>query len=246
MWFGATKMLQGLSPYESSGPGREYDWDWSVLYPGTAFALAAPLAVLTESHASAAFVAISVWLLVFGATRDSWHRLPAFASAAFVIAVRAAQWSPLLSAGLFIPGVAVAWAAKPTLGLGFFAAAPTGRHRIYCACGGLALVALSRLLLPSGPFSWWERVKETQHMVPPLFQPAGFLLLGVRARWKRKEAALLLAMALVPQSPSIYDALPILLFIPNTYREASALSIISSIGALLMLQVPELDAQEFV
>ena len=83
-------------------------------------------------------------------------------------------------------------------------------------------------------------------MVPPLLQPAGFLLLGVLARWRRKEAALLLAMALVPQSPSIYDALPILLFIPNTYREASALSLISSIGALLMLQVPELDAQEFV
>ncbi|MEO7397599.1 MAG: hypothetical protein ABIW84_03450, partial [Ilumatobacteraceae bacterium] len=190
VWFGAKTMLQHRNPYARVGPGLEFNWDWGLFYPGTALALAIPVAGMSETTASTAFVMFGVWLVVFGSTRTSWHRLPAFASAAFVIAVRAGQWSPLIAAGWFVPTAAIAWGSKPTLGLAMLLAAPTSRHRFFAIVGGIVLVAISMALLPSWPWDWAGKLSETEHMVPPFLQPGGFLIALALLRWRTPEAAL--------------------------------------------------------
>ena len=43
-WFGARSLLDGQNPYELVGPGLPYPWPWPLVYPGTAFVAALPVA----------------------------------------------------------------------------------------------------------------------------------------------------------------------------------------------------------
>ena len=83
-WFSARAMVQHRDPYSIVGPGLEYHNDYPLYYPATAFVAATPFALLPENAAALAFVAVSVFLLVWGMTADSWHRLPLIVSASFM------------------------------------------------------------------------------------------------------------------------------------------------------------------
>ena len=102
-WFGARAMLEGRNPYALVGPGLEFEWPYRLLYPATALVIAIPFTVFSLHVAAVAFVAMSTFALAFGITREGWHRLPLFASAAFIDSVMTAQWSILMSAALFLP-----------------------------------------------------------------------------------------------------------------------------------------------
>src|SRR5215203_3409049 len=117
VWFGARQMLDGHNPWPLVGPGLEFNWPWGLLYPGPALVIAIPLAWLREGTASTVFVWLSVFALVWGATRDSWFRVPAFASLPFVVGASAGQWSALTASSWFLPATAAVWIAKPTLGV---------------------------------------------------------------------------------------------------------------------------------
>lgn len=238
VWIGARCLLDGTNPYLVVGPGRALDWPWPVRYPAPAFVAALPLALMSEWAASVVFVAGSAFLLAFGMTRESWHRIPALASGPFLLAAGAGQWSPLFTASWFIAPLAVIFAIKPTSGLAAFLYSPTKEHRFYALAGGAVLVAISFAFLPAWPVHWMDRIETSGDYAMPLLQRAGWLIPLVLLRWRDRSAWVVFLLAIVPQAHSIYDVLPLLVLVPRSYREAIFLSAASSIGFMLMI-LPE-------
>jgi len=237
-------MLAGIDPYPVVGPGLQFDWPWELRYPGPAFVAILPAVWLPEWLASVLFVSGSTFLLAYGMTRDSWHRIPALFSGPFILAAGAAQWSPLFTATWFIPQLSVIFAIKPTVGLAAFLFSPTSTHRRYAAIGGAVLLLLSMLLFPSWPESWYENVTSTSDYSSPLLQTGGFLIALVLLRWRRREAWIVFLMAVIPQAHSIYDVLILLVLVPATYREAVFLAAAANLGFILMI-IPENDGQPY-
>lgn len=241
VWFGARSLAHGVNPYPLVGPGLTYQWDWYLLYPATSMIVAMPLSVLREFPASVAFVWISAAILAYVITAQGWNRLFLFASAPFIIAAGAAQWSPLFCAVICRPALGWLLAAKPNLGVAIAGTSSSGRLVISALVGAVGLTAISLLLLPSWPRDWLLALRHSSHMIVPILRPGGFLVLLALLRWRRSEARLIIALACVPQTGSWYEALP-LLTVPVTRRECQLLSLLASLGYLLSIHfVPQLS-----
>jgi hypothetical protein len=145
--------------------------------------------------------------------------------------VLAAQWTIILTAALFLPWLAALSAAKPQNGLPVLAA---GSKKTMTAglIGAVLLFAVSLLFLPGWPREWFAHINGSNPLNPPLFSPVGALVVLVLLRWRRPEAWLVFLMACLPQTFMWYSALA-LLTVGATYREASFLSLTSTIGFLL-------------
>jgi hypothetical protein len=178
------------------------------------------------------FVFISCFALTFGCTRDSWHRLPMLASASFFDSVIAAQWSIVLTAALFIPALSFFVFVKPQSGIPVLAAATRRATWGIALFGGLSLLVVSLWILPGWPREWFRFVQQANHMKAPLLTPVGVLTLAVLLRWRRPESWLIVVGAALPQTLMWYSGL-MPLAIARTYREACALSLLSTLGYLL-------------
>ena len=146
-------------------------------------------------------------------------------------AAGSAQWSPLFTAAMSTPILAVAFAAKPTVGLAL-AIAGSARVRTYAICGAIILFMASIAWLPSWVSDWIANARTANHIASPLFRTGGVAVLLVLIRWRRPEARLILALACVPQSGAWYEALPLFL-VPRSRNETILLAISSSVGFLL-------------
>lgn len=235
-WFGARAMLSERNPYALVGPGLAYDWPWPLVYPGTAFVVALPLAHVKLLAANLAFVFVSSALLAYSVTEDGWSRLPLFGSSAFIVAAGAAQWSPLFTAALGIPVLAFFFAAKPTIGLALCLARPR-ELAIPALVGGIIITGVSLFLFPAWPALWLRQLHYATQMAPPFLRPGGFFILLALLRWNRPEARLLIALAVIPQVGSWYEALPVFA-VTRTYKETMGLSIASLIGFHLGGRIP--------
>lgn len=170
-WFGGRAMLDGRDPYQLIGPGREFDIKWAPLYPATAMVAAMPVAALTEELATMGFVAISVFLLAYGITRDGWHLMPLFATEPFASSARLGQWSILVTAAWFLPWLASLTLAKPQAFLPILVASRSRAPFLLASIGGIALLLISLAFLPSWPAAWLDAMKSTSHMSPPIARP---------------------------------------------------------------------------
>jgi hypothetical protein len=226
-WFGAKALLHGADPYSLIGPGHIYDWPWRPLYPVTAMIVALPFNILSQNTASVTFVFLSAGVLAYGVTADGFYRLPMFASASFIIAAAAAQWTPLLTAGFLIPPLAFVFVAKPNIGLAFFVSANYNVRRV-AVIGGLILLVASLVWMPTWPREWFENLK-TGGTVPPILRTGGFVSLLALLRWRRPEARLIVAMSLVPQTGTWYELLPLFL-VASTASESMILCILSGLA----------------
>lgn len=233
-WFGARAMLHGIDPYPLVGPGRPFDWDWHLYYPATTMVVVLPLALLPELMATLAFVWISAALLTYALTERGWERIWILPSAAFIVAVRAAQWSPIFSAAYLLAPLAAILIAKPTLGAAIVAGSPSLRTLSFAVFGGVVLLTVSLALLPSWPAEWFELIRRQSDLGPPVAWTGGVFILLALFRWRLPEARLLAGMGLVPLTASWYEALPLLL-IGKTKRECQVLSMISSLGYILQI-----------
>lgn len=231
-WFGARSLLYGIDPYPLVGPGRVYNWDWELLYPANAMVLAIPLAWMPEIAAASVFVWVSSACLAYGVTDRSWDRLFIFPSSAFIVAVRAAQWSPLFSAAICIPWLGFVLSAKPNVGVAIGLAVYSKKATVNAIIGAVVVTAISLVLLPTWPRAWLTALS-SYHPLIPLMRPGGFVILVALLRWRRPEARLILLLACVPQTGSWYEALPLLL-VATTRRETQMLSLVSSLGYLLI------------
>ena len=232
VWFGARAMVAGADPYELVGPAKPYRLSTPLLYPGTAFVAAIPFTVFTERVASLLFVSISTFLLAYGMTANSWHLLPMFVTEAFASSARLAQWSLLLTAAFFIPGLAFLISVKPQNGLPVAVGSLSRATLRATLFGAIVLTAISLVLLPSWPGKWLSLLGTAHHMAPPITRFGGPLVALVLLRWRRWEAWLLLTLVCMPHTWGWYNVLT-LFVIPATYREACVLALMSSAGAVL-------------
>jgi hypothetical protein len=225
LWYGARALLEGRNPYTTivwSGGG------FGFRYPLSTALLTIPLSGLPPNIAGSLYIALSCALLAFACTRRAWWPLLLFLSGSMIQSVRAAQLSPLLTFGLLTPAAMWLGALKPNIGLAMLAYRPSAR----AALTMLIVSAIALISMPSWPLDWVATVRASPVHYSPLRTLGGPLLLLALLRWRRAEARLLTAMAVVPSSPIVYEALPLFL-VPTTWKQMTALVILSDLAYLV-------------
>lgn len=224
VWAGAKALWQGKDPYVVVGPGREFGWSWPLYYPLPALVSVAPLGLLPVLVARSVFAGGSAALLAWAITRDGWSRLPIFLSVSFMVTMELGQWSALYAAAFFIPALGVIGSAKPNFGVVLGAAMNERRTIPWMIGGTVILIAVSQVLQPGWHESWLANLRGAEHFKAPVQRPLGFLLLLAAFRWRRAEARWLLALAIIPQAPSFYDQL-LLVVVCLTRQESLAFAV---------------------
>ncbi|HEU6449776.1 MAG TPA: hypothetical protein VFT57_00045 [Gemmatimonadaceae bacterium] len=215
LWYAARSLLAGGSPYGAVGPGRSFDWPFPLFYPLPGVLAAVPFTLLTPVAASILFSGISAALLAWAFTRDASYRLLALLSFSFYYAVAISQWSPLLITAALIPSLGFVFAVKPTIGLALWLYRP----RWEAVAGCLAIILLSFAVRPQWLGEWVGTFGAGTHIRGPITMLGGPLILLALLRWRRPEARLLVALACVPHTTLLYEALPLFL-IPASWVQA--------------------------
>ena len=233
VWAGARFFLQGYDPYTMVGPGRAFEWTFQLHYPLPAVLIGVPFAWLPLRVADAAFAAVGAGALAWmiSGAPERRPQFLVFTSFAFLIAASTAQWSPLMTAAALTPALGWLLACKPTLGLAFLAAWPSGKSIVGAAAFGLITVAI---------WPWWVRswlsVISTAHQIlAPITVAGGPLVLMALLKWRRPEARLLVALACIPHSPVVYEAVPLFLVVQRPW-EGVVLAALSVVVHLLQLR----------
>ncbi len=222
VWIGARALVSGADPYTVvPTTGTRYP----LYYPLTAIVVGAPFAALALEWARVLWAALSGAALALAAIRYGRGLPTALLSASFLNAVVQGQWSPLLTAAAVLPALSWIWAAKPSVGAALFAAYPSRR----ALAGAVLLLGVSLAVFPTWPVRWIEALRETNHLAP-VMRPGGFLLLLALIRWRQAEARLLAALACIPHTIGLYEALPLFL-IPRTRWQGYGLVVLSYAAA---------------
>ena len=220
IWLLARSLLRGVNPYAVGCPVNPPCADGAQYYPATAGVAMLPFAVLPAGLAAALFVGLSAGFLGYAIARTGLWRAPMLLSWPFFVAIGNGQWAPLLIAAALLPGMQWLYAVKPQLGLALWFARPSWRAVV----GGLLLVVVSLVLWPAWPLDWLHAALHSPYVRSPLrwawFAP---VLLAAAFRWRTPEGRLLLAMAILPQTPFAYDQLALWL-VPRTHRESLVLT----------------------
>ena len=232
-WVAARALLHGHNPYDAIGPGRAFEWRFPFFYPLPAALIAMPFAWFSVSVTRALFISMSATLLAFAIIRRDYHRLLLFLSAGFCVSLLKSQWEPLLTAAALLPALSWVFVAKPTVGAALFVAFPSRT----AVLGGVALVAVSLVVMPAWPAHWIQMLHQETHMRTPLITPLGPLLLLALLRWRRPEARLLVALACVPQTLILYMTVPLFL-IPGTLGESALLAALSWVAQATTFTMP--------
>jgi hypothetical protein len=217
--------VQGHNPYaavNASGMG------YPLFYPMPAILVLAPLGALPLAAARAMFAALGTLLLSVAAFRYGRGLPAALLSASFLSALMQGQWSPLLTPGAVLPWASMLWIVKPSIGLAL-AVGYLDRRAAWGACG---LLAASFMVQPGWVVDWLEALRSTNHVILAL-QPGGFVLLGALVRWREPEGRLLTAFACVPQTPALYETLPLFL-LPASRWGGYLLAALSLIATYVM------------
>ncbi len=236
IWHAARALFDGRNPYLEIGPGLAFDWPQYFFYPLTAAIATAPLALLARSTAAACFTALAAGAFVWSATRRSLAPAVVITSASAAMAAETVQWSPLLAATIGLPWLGFVLAAKPTVGFAMFVARPTRA----AVSGCVTLVAISLVVAPWWPESWLTALHHTSVLtaggtpyLAPAATPGGALALLALLRWRRPEARLIAALACMPQTPLLYETVPLFL-VPATLLEGGVLWAGSWLAAALL------------
>jgi hypothetical protein len=222
-WLTARALLSGDNPYAvipaAIGPQFQF------FNPLPAAVVAIPFALLRPEVGLALFSGLSAAILAFVVTRRSYDPLVMFLSASFAHTIVMGQWSLLLTAALFAPSLAFLGSTKPNIGVAIVAALASWR----AAAAMLAFAVLTLVFRPSWPMEWLAVVRTSSWHFSPLGIPGGVLILLALLRWRRPEARLVATLGLLPQSPFVYEAMP-LFFVPRSRAGFYALVIGSDIA----------------
>jgi hypothetical protein len=245
VWYAARAVRQGLDPYDVIGPaGPFFRWDWRFYYPMTAVVLVMPLSFLPLLVARLVFVGASAGLLAYGLANRPW-RLVLLLSAPVVMGVHAAQWSLLFAGSVLLPALAVVSAVKPNLGAAVLLGQARRAAWLYAIAGSAALGVVSFAAAGWWIPSWLAAVRTAPHFRPYVMHLGGVLLLLALLRWRRPEARLLAAYALVPHTTVLYEAAPVLL-VAETRRECLSLAVASGIAFLVQHSVRAPDTPTYI
>jgi hypothetical protein len=238
VWHAANAFLAGRNPYAEVGPGLAFDWPAPLFYPLPAVITVIPLTPLPVAIAGVIFAGIASGAFVWAATRDSLAPAVVITSASAALAAETVQWSPLIGAAFGLPWLAFLLCAKPTVGFAVWIARPTKRATYLI----LGFLVVSLLLSPGWPAAWLAALRHTSLATPsgtPYLSPirtlAGAFCATLLFRWKRPEARLVLALACVPQTPLLYETVPLFL-VPVSLVEGGVLWLGSWLAALWLIR----------
>lgn len=227
MWYAARALLGGQDPYEAVGPGRAFDWPWELYYPLPAVLVSTPLALLPLGLARVAFSAIGGFVVGYAIAPQWRSRWPILLSMAFFSAISRNQWSPFVLAAAWVPIAGAVVALKPNVGL--ITLAVQDRRALTISIGGaLALVAASFAVRPDWLATWLTLVRGAPNKEVAALQPLGFLLLFALFAWRSVEGRALVAMSVVPHTPSLYDLLPVFIA-TRTARQALGVAVLTHV-----------------
>ena len=232
-WVTAQSIIRRSSPYTVFGPGGQFPHEFPNLYPATVGVIVLPFLALRFWVAAAIFSAISTGLLAFGLSKEGYQRFPLFVALPFLIAAYSQQWSVIFSAAFLLPTLSFLYVAKPSIGLGMLVANSSRRAIVSATLGGVLILVISLLAIPSWPSEWIATISHySRHMVSPIRMPGGIVALLALFKWRRPEARLIVAMALVPQNIAWYDSVPLLL-VPSTMIQSLIMAMLSSTPATI-------------
>lgn len=198
----ASDLLAGRNPY--ADPGQ--------LYPLPVALFGLPFVHVPLEIAAGIFFGVSSALLAFGISRQGLRHFLIFLAYPYWACLLTAQWIPLIMASTFFWWLTPAVLAKPQIGLPV--AASRGTRNGILAC--IAIIFLSVLVMPHWPMLWLAATRKYVRYVPLLVFP-GPLLLAALARYRHRDAWLLLLAACMPQR-WFYDTF-FLWLIPKTRRQ---------------------------
>ena len=228
IWWAARLVLHGQDPYaviNGSRPGFPFHY----FYPMPATWAAIPLAGLDVYAARVTFAAASGAVFAYAVTRERWLPAVAVASQSYWSCVYLVQWTPIIAAAAVLPWLGWTWACKPNVAA-IAAVGVRDRRALLVSLAFAAAFAVATLLVdPGWPLRWRDALETAEHFRPIVTRPLGALLLLAVLRWRRAEARVLLALALVPHTPGTREAL--LFFVtPLNWMQAFAL-VVGSWGA---------------
>ena len=225
-WAAARLLAQGKNPYELIGPGRPFEHRWPLVYPATAAVASMPFAWASPRVADALFIGFGAAVLAWALTRHTLAnpQLWVFASFPMMVSAQTVQWSPLLTAAAVTPALGFLFAAKPSIGLAILTAYPS-HAAIY---GATAFSLLTILIWPFWVPAWLTNLPSLTHMIAPITCWGGPLILLALLKWRRPEARLLVALACMPQTPVLYEVVPLFLLVRNL-REAALLIVLTGV-----------------
>ena len=230
VWRATHIVLDGGDPYRLTWWMKIAALHSPFYYPLPAIGMGLPFVWLRPQDAAIAFVACSAGLLGFAITRGGFNRVPILLSVPFIFAAQLSQTSFLILALALLPLAAGLTVFKPNIGLALFACRP----RLWTVLTGGALLLGSIAISPEWPGEWLGIVRSSPVHGAPVATGIGALALLAVLRWRRPEARLLVAMALIPHGLYFYDELPLWL-VASTRREALLLSGASWVGWLFWM-----------
>jgi hypothetical protein len=187
----------------------------TIPYPLPAALVALPFTPFPAEIAGALFFGLSSGLLAYGLIRQSPQRLLIFFAFPYWAALLTAQWAPLIMCGAFFPMALAFCVAKPHTGTPIALTRPS---RIgFLAAAGLLLASFA--VRPHWLSEWIPQTFSYRYFVPLLVLPGPLLVLAL-ARWRDRDARLLLLACILPQR-WFYDSFPLWL-IPKTPRRIMA------------------------
>lgn len=225
----ARALLAGENPYDAVGPGRQFEWRWPLYYPLPTLILTAPFAAFPLPVARVLFSGVGATIFGYAITRGgNYWRLPFCLGAAFLMCLWRTQWSLYLTAAYFVPFAAIFLIAKPNIALAIVAGIRSRRQVIVTILTGLLLVAVALLARADWINNWISALLTKEYVSAPISNPGGFLLLLSLLKWRRPEARVFAALVAVPQTPSFYDLVP-LIVVARNMREVSVVSLLTSV-----------------
>jgi hypothetical protein len=230
-WAAARMLANGENPYDLIGPGRPFEHQFLMIYPATAAAAAMPLAWVPSRLADALFVGLGAAVLAWALTKRTLAnpQLWVFASFAMLVAAQTVQWSPWIMAAALMPWLGFVFAAKPSIGVAMLVAYPSRQGII----GATVLTSITVALWPWWVSAWLANLPSVTHMSAPVVRWSGPLILLALLRWRRADARLLAALACVPQTPVLYEVVPLFLLV-RTFREAALLIVLTGLAGTIV------------
>ena len=213
---------------------------FGLVYPFTAVVVALPFSVLSLEDARALFVALSAGCFTY-LLLARWWLFPLLLSGSFRSAISAGQIAPFVACAVMVPAFGWVAAYKPNIGLLTMTLGQGRRWAVVYLGAATALLAVSLALWPQWPLAWFRASSEGEHLTPMVMRPMGWVLLLAALRWRRPEAHWLLALAVIPTTPNVYDALPLLVVLCTSFREALVFAILSGVADVVGYAIPHPD-----
>ena len=221
-WLAARAVLHRQNPYAI--PTTALPFGGGFLYPWPAILLGLPFAWMDVRIAGAVMVGLTMGLAAFVVSREHRWRLLMFVSGPAFMIASSVQWGGLVMAAAFVPALGgISAATKPST-LAALAYQRRWSDVIRACVVGLSILALSMAIAPHWATDWIRRARASpvgHQYVAPLFSWTGAPILLALTRWRRREARLLVCLAVLPQTTFLYDQFLVFL-VPETRLEMLA------------------------